>query len=133
MIEWKQRCPRRYGELPRVFPSQPHENLKGRRLAADSEGGQNLSNYRIRLWFPMLDRLGLPQVAIYAARHMAISFLQAQGVEIGLVAKIAGHSSPQITLQYYTHAVRERIGMMDELSKAYGLEDRTEPKETSVQ
>lgn len=70
----------------------------------------------------MLDRLGLPRIAIYAARHMAISFLQAQGVEIGLVAKIAGHSSPQITLQYYTHAVREHEGMMDELSKAYGLE-----------
>jgi len=133
LIEWQQRCPRLNGKLHRVFPSQPHEKFKGRRLNEDSEGGLSLSNYRMRVWFPMLDRLGLPRIAIYAARHMAISYLQAQGVEIGLVAKIAGHSSPQITLQYYTHAVREREGMMDELSKAYGLENRTNPSETSVQ
>jgi integrase len=64
---------------------------------------------------------------------MAISFLQAQGVEIGLVSKIAGHSSPQITLQYYTHAVREHEGMMDELNDAYGLGNTSSSGQTEVQ
>ena len=81
----------------------------------------------------MLKRLGLPQIPPYAARHMVISFLQAQGVEIGLVAKIAGHASPQITLQYYTHAIREHDGMMDELNAAYGLDKTVAATRTGVQ
>lgn len=134
LIEWKGRCPRLKGELHRVFPSQGNAQGIGRQAKETSDGGLTLSNYRMRVWYPMLDRLKLPRITIYAARHMAISFLQSQGIEIGLVAKIAGHSSPQITLQYYTHAVRDRVGMMDELSKAYGLpEDRTNATGTSVQ
>ena len=53
-------------------------------------------------------RLGIPRIAIYATRHMAISHLQSQGVEIGTVAKIAGHASPQVTLQYYTNMNKGR-------------------------
>lgn len=128
LVEWKERCPQYKGKSHRVFPSQPNEKGLGRRPDENSDGALSLSNYRMRIWFPMLERLGLPRIAIYAARHMAISFLQAQGIEIGLVAKIAGHSSPQITLQYYTHAVREHDGMMDELSKAYGLKNELRPQ-----
>lgn len=121
--DWKERCPRFDGKLGRVFPAQPSADGKGRgKEQLHNDGRLLLSNFRNRVWYPLFERLELPRVSIYAARHMAISFLQAQGVEIGLVAKIAGHSSPQITLQYYTHAVREYDGMMDELNAAYGLD-----------
>ena len=41
----------------------------------------------------MLKRLGLPTVTPHSARHCFISTLQAQGIEVGLVAKLAGHAS----------------------------------------
>lgn len=124
--DWQTRCPRFDDKLGRVFPAQPNQYGKGRsKEQLHKDGRLLLNNFRNRVWYPLFDRLELPRVSIYAARHMAISFLQAQGVEIGLVAKIAGHSSPQITLQYYTHAVREYDGMMDELNSAYGIKNQT--------
>lgn len=131
--EWKERCPRIDGKLYRVFPAQASADGKGRTKQLHEDGRFLLNNFRMRIWYPLFERLGLPRISIYAARHMAISFLQAQGVEIGLVAKIAGHSSPQITLQYYTHAVREYDGMMDELNTAYGLEDQSSLRVSQVQ
>lgn len=130
--EWKEHCPRLNGQLYRVFPAQGNEHGKGRSPKAESDGGILLSNFRNRIWYPLFDRLGLPRITMYAARHMVLSYLQAQGVEIGLVAKIAGHSSPQITLQYYTHAVSECEGMMDTLDEAYRLEDRASIEHTSI-
>jgi integrase len=131
--EWQERCPRIKGKLYRVFPIQPNENQRGRSPEPDSDYGLTLSNFRMRVWYPMLERLGLPRISIYATRHLAISYLQAQGVEVGLVAKIAGHSSPRITLQYYTHAIRENDGIMDKLDQAYGVGNKTNVRETSVQ
>lgn len=131
--DWRERCPRLRGKLHRVFPAQAHEKFIGRPPKETSDGGLSLNNYRNRVWYPMLKRLGLPQVPPYAARHMVISFLQAQGVEIGMVAKIAGHANPQVTLSYYTHAVRSHDGMMDELTSAYGLEDDPADSGSGVQ
>ena len=84
----------------------------------------------MRVWYPLFERLKLPRVSIYAARHMALSHLQSKGVEIGLVAKLAGHSSPRITLQYYTHAVSEYDGVMDKLNEAYGLAEKPSQEAT---
>lgn len=131
--DWKVRCPRVDGKLYRVFPSQPSLDGKGRQATEHNDGRLLLDNFRNRIWYPLFERHGLPRVSLYAARHMAISFLQAQGVEIGVVAKIAGHSSPQITLQYYTHAVREYDDVMDKLGDAYGINDATSTNGSSVQ
>lgn len=130
--EWKERCPRLDGKLHRVFPAQGQFRGWGGPPKEGSDGGLSLHNYRNRVWYPMLMRLGLPKIAPYAARHMAISFLQAQGVEVGQVAKIAGHSSPQITLQYYTHAVSDNKDVMNKLNSAYGL-NSSDGSETGVQ
>ena len=46
------------------------------------------------------------RVTPHSARHSFISTLQAQGVEVGLVAKLAGHKSAVVTLSHYTHAMR---------------------------
>jgi site-specific recombinase XerD len=45
-------------------------------------------------------------VTHHSARHSFVSTLQAQGVEVGLVAKLAGHANPSVTLGHYTQAVR---------------------------
>lgn len=133
LLDWRERCPRHNGKLHRVFPAQGMPGGKGRRPKEMSDGAMSINNYRMRVWYPLFKRLGLPQISMYAARHMVISFLQAQGIEIGLVAKIAGHASPQITLQYYTHAVRETDGVLDHLNAAFGLPELSADSKSGVQ
>jgi integrase len=105
MLEWRLRCPRLRGELHRVFPGPgrlqpwPKPRLGG--------GGPLLyQNFRKRYWQPVFAKLGLPYVTPHSARHSFISTLQAQGIEVGLVAKLAGHASAVVTLGHYTQAVR---------------------------
>ena len=63
-------------------------------------------NFYKRFWRPAFKRLKLPYVTPHAARHGFISVLQSQGVEVGLVAKLAGHANANVTLGHYTQAVR---------------------------
>jgi integrase len=77
-------------------------------------------SFRKRYWAPMLRRLGLPAVTPHSARHSFISTLQAQGVEVGLVAKLAGHKSAVVTLSHYTHAMRGGEDAVKALDQAYG-------------
>lgn len=118
LMAWRIRCPRRKKELHRVFPGPgrlqpwPKPRLGG--------GGPLLyQNYRKRYWAPAFERLGLPYVTPHSARHSFISTLQAQGIEIGLVANIAGHANPTVTLGHYTQAVRGGSVAVEALERAY--------------
>ncbi len=121
LLEWQPRCPTRTGYPHRVFPALGYQT-KGEDAWVRAGGPMIIQNYRNRIWVPMLKRLGLPHVTPYAARHLVISNLQAEGVEVGRVAKIAGHANPRVTLQHYTHSVRDSAGVMDKLNHAYGLQ-----------
>ena len=74
-----------------------------------------------RYWEPVFARLGLPYVTPHSARHSFISTLQAQGIEVGLVAKLAGHASAAVTLAHYTQAVRGGEAAVAALEQAYGV------------
>ena len=118
LLDWRVRCPRRHGELHRVFPGPgrlqpwPKPRLGG--------GGPLLyQNYRHRYWEPVFERLRLPYVTPHSARHSFISTLQAQGIEVGLVAKLAGHASAVVTLGHYTQAVRGGEAAVAALERAY--------------
>lgn len=118
LLDWRLRCPRRRGELHRVFPGPgrlqpwPKPRLGG--------GGPLLyQNFRKRYWQPVFAELGLPYVTPHSARHSFISTLQAQGIEVGLVAKLAGHASAVVTLGHYTQAVRGGEAAVAALEAAY--------------
>jgi len=118
LLDWRVRCPRRRGELHRVFPGPgrlqpwPKPRLGG--------GGPLLyQNFRHRYWQPVFAKLGLPYVTPHSARHSFISTLQAQGIEVGLVAKLAGHASAVVTLGHYTQAVRGGEAAVAALEAAY--------------
>jgi integrase len=120
LLEWKLACPRRDGELHRVFPGlgspQPWP------LPRIGCGGPLLYwNFRRRFWAATLKRLGLPAVTPHSARHSFISILQAQGIEVGLVAKIAGHANANVTLGHYTQAVRGGESAALALEQAYAI------------
>lgn len=118
LLDWRVRCPRRGKELHRVFPGPgrlqewPKPRLGG--------GGPLLyQNFRKRYWVPKFKQLGLPYVTPHSARHSFISTLQAQGIEVGLVAQIAGHANPTVTLGHYTQAVRDGSEVIEALDRAY--------------
>jgi integrase len=78
-------------------------------------------NFRRRFWAATLKQLGLPPVTPHSARHSFISTLQAQGIEVGLVAKIAGHANANVTLGHYTQAVRGTHSAAEALERAFGV------------
>jgi integrase len=118
LIAWRVRCPRRDGKLERVFPAPGV--ARAWPLPRQGGGGALIyGNFRRRYWVPTLKRLGLPAVTPHSARHSFISVLQAQGVEVGLVAKLAGHKNAVVTLSHYTHAMRGGEDAVKALDRAY--------------
>lgn len=120
LIEWRLACPRKDGKLHRVFPGlgsrQPWP------LPRKNGGGALVyHNFNHRFWIPALKQYGLPHVTPHSARHSFISTLQAQGIEVGLVAKIAGHASAAVTLGHYTQAVRGGETVVGALDAAFGI------------
>lgn len=118
LLEWRDICPRAASGPQRVFPAF------GRRQAWPKPrtiGGGPLvyQNFRTRFWEPIFADLGLPYVTLHSARHSFISTMQAQGIEVGLVAKLAGHSNPAVTLGHYTQAVRGGDAAVEALQRAY--------------
>lgn len=78
------------------------------------------SNFLKRYWRPAFDAAGVRYVTHHSARHSFVSALQANGVEVGLVAKLAGHANPAVTLAHYTQAVRGGAEAVALLDAAYG-------------
>ncbi|MEQ8746332.1 tyrosine-type recombinase/integrase [Pyruvatibacter sp.] len=117
LLQWRLRCPREAGELYRVFPGPGR--LQPWPLPRLGGGPLLYQNWRRRYWQPVFKRLGLPYVTPHSARHTYISTLQAQGIEVGLVAKMAGHANPTVTLGIYTQAVRGGEDAVRKLDEAY--------------
>ena len=118
LLAWRVRCPRKDGALQRVFPAPGVRRAWP--LPREGGGGPLVyGSFRKRYRAPMLRRLGLPAVTPHSARHSFISTLQAQGVEVGLVAKLAGHKSAVVTLSHYTHAMRDGEDAVKALDRAY--------------
>jgi integrase len=118
LLEWRVACPRHEGQLHRVFPGLGQ--LQPWPLPRMGGGGALLySNFRKRVWVPLLTRIGLPPVTPHSARHCFISTLQAQGIEVGLVAKLVGHSNAVVTLGHYTQAVRGGESAVAALERAF--------------
>ncbi len=47
--------------------------------------------------------------------------MQAKGIEVGLVAKLAGHASAAVTLSHYTQAVRNGDVAVRALEDAFAV------------
>ena len=118
LLAWRVRCPRKDGKLERVFPA-PGVARAWPLPKAGGGGPLIYGNFRKRFWATTLRRLGLPAVTPHSARHSFISTLQAQGVEVGLVAKLAGHKIAVVTLSHYTHAMRGGEDAVKALDQAY--------------
>jgi integrase len=116
LVNWRTRCPTSGDLHGRVFPGL------GRSYSSRRRAGRPLSytNFIYSYWRPGLIALGLPIVTPHSARHSFISILQSEGVEVGLVAKLAGHANVSVTLGHYTQAVRGGQVAVSALERAYG-------------
>lgn len=119
LMEWRLRCPRVAGELYRVFPGLGRSQAWPKPRIGGG-GSLEYHNFLARFWRPFFVRNNLPYVTPHSARHTFISVLQMQGIELGLVAKIAGHSNPNVTLGHYTQAMRGGAEAAAALEKAFG-------------
>lgn len=123
LLEWKLRCPRKDGELGYVFPGLG-QRQKWPLPRTNGGGALSYANFRNRVWTPafeLLAKQGIPYVTPHSARHTFISTLQAQQVEVGLVAKLAGHANPAVTLGHYTQAVRGGNEAIEQLAVAFSI------------
>ena len=117
LLQHRLTCSRLDGQLYRVFPGLGHKRAWPQIRIG---GGQLLyQNWRKRFWVPGLEAADVPYVTPHSARHAFISNLQAQGIEVGLVAKIAGHANPMVTLGHYTQAVRGGHEAIQKIDEAY--------------
>ena len=116
LTKWERICPCGSEDQRLVFP-----NLAPSRCKSHPKRGRSLSyvNFRTNYWRPIFQTLGLPYVTPHSARHSFISTLQASGAEVGLVAQLAGHSDPGLTLSIYTQAVRNGSSAVAALESAY--------------
>ena len=122
LVEWQTNCPPAVGEDRRVFP------CLGRGVGGKTCGRPlSYQNFIRTYWRPALAALGLPMVTPHSARHAFISTLQANGIEVGLVAELAGHADPTITLGYYTQAVRKGTQAIDRIERMYRAEPDAPP------
>lgn len=119
LLTWRVRCPRKGKELHRVFPG-PGRLQEWPKPRIGGGGPLLYQNFRKRYWAPIFKALKLPYVTPHSARHSFISTLQAQGIEVGLVAQIAGHANPTVTLGHYTQAVRDGSAAIEALDRVYG-------------
>jgi integrase len=114
LAHWQGQCPTR-GARASVFP-----RLGSKKGARWQVGGTlTYENFRAHYWRPVFAKLGLPYVTPHSARHSFISTLQLQGIEVGLVAKLAGHANAAVTLSHYTHALRGGEAAVEALEKAW--------------
>ena len=116
LLRWRVACPSADNADQRVFPclgllSRSRDIKRGTPLS--------YSNFSGTYWRPIFRTLGLPYVTPHSARHAFISTLQASGIEIGVVAKLAGHADPSVTLSHYTQPVRDGTGAVLALETAY--------------
>lgn len=65
------------------------------------------SNIAPQILRPALRRAGLREVTLHELRHGFGSILISSGVSVKVVQVAMGHSSPSITLQVYTHMMRD--------------------------
>lgn len=56
-----------------------------------------------RSFFAVLAAAGLPPVRFHDLRHTAASLMRLSGVEVEVISRVLGHSSPSVTMNIYLH------------------------------
>ena len=81
-------------------------------------------------------RAGLPHIRVHDLRHSYASLLINKGVDIGIISRLMGHGSPQITYSIYSHFYPETnykaVERIDDLMGKSAGKDETKNKEEEM-
>lgn len=95
-----------YGNGPNEFvnstPEGPVMKPGTAIITGDYEKRVNPDSFS-RWWRENRNRLGVPDTTLHELRHSFLSIAAQQGVHPSVMQKLAGHNSPKITLDIYTH------------------------------
>jgi integrase len=65
----------------------------------------SLGDFHYRIFWPLIEKAGLPRIRFHDLRHTAATLLLLQGVHVKVVSEVLGHSSITITLDRYSHVL----------------------------
>ena len=87
---------------------QAEEWSDGPLLFPAAMGGHiNLDNWRRRVWYPALDRVGLERRPPYSLRHTFATLALAAGASIEWISRYMGHADIRTTLRHYIRFLPE--------------------------
>ena len=102
----------------RVIPIRPEGRGYFSYFAAQADGPLLLSgytgqrvvkNFRVRDYYPLLDRMGIARRTPHATRHTYASWARRAGVSPEVLQKILGHSDYSTTANIYVHTDVEEL------------------------
>ena len=102
----------------RVIPIRPEGRKYFAYFASRATGGLLLSgydgqriphNYRIRDFYPLLERLKIPRHTPHATRHTYATWARNAGMQPEVLQKILGHANFSTTANIYVHADMEKL------------------------
>ncbi|HET6275382.1 MAG TPA: site-specific integrase [Candidatus Cybelea sp.] len=84
------------------------------------DGGPiHLSNFRHRVWLPILKKAKVRPIRLYALRHSSASLMAAMGIPILLVSRAMGHADIKMTANVYSHLFDDAQEAVDEKFDAF--------------
>jgi integrase len=83
-----------------MTPDQVPERVFTNRL-----GGTLDASNVTKTWHAIQDEAQVPRARMHDARHMHLSYLVGQGIDIRTIADRAGHADEVLTLRQYSHAL----------------------------
>lgn len=95
-----------------ALPEIARESLRRHAAKGDRQGAVwkaprggylRTSLFRSRVWLPLLRSIGLRERKLYNLRHTALTLMLLESIPLRVVADIAGHASPEITMRTYAH------------------------------
>ena len=76
-------------------------------FVAPNGGPLHYSNWRIRVWVPAVNAVGLDGLHFHDLRKTAATVLLVEGVDVKTAQRRLGHASPQVTLRVYAQATEQ--------------------------
>ena len=100
------------------------ESQEPERVFTNRLGGTLDASNVTKIWHAIQDEAGVPRARMHDARHMHLSYLVAQGIDIRTIADRAGHADEVLTLRQYAHALEaQRKRAAIPLDDLLGLND----------